>query len=74
MGCIYSNFSGFCTMSTKDIKPQGCGDEYSENDEMYACETEDDPIPSDNCESYETDSGCSECGADYNAGEECECE
>ena len=77
MGCIYSNFDGFCTLSSssdpKDSQPQGCG-ELDESEDMYSCNVEDDPVPSDNCESYETDSGCNECGADYNADEECECQ
>jgi len=40
---------------------------------MYQCAVDCDPIPSDNCDTYETDYGCPVCGADYNAGEDSEC-
>ncbi len=73
MGCIYSGImSGFCTMSSKDSPVQGCAmTEYDKEEEMYPCAVEDDPEP--NCEYYESDSVCHDCGADYNADEECSC-
>ncbi len=74
MGCIYSNNDGYCTMSSKGNPTQGCAEgEYSEEEEGYPCEVEDDPMPANNCETYESDYCCHECGADFNADEECTC-
>ncbi len=74
MGCIYSNNEGFCTMSSEGSPTQGCAeDEYNEDAEGYPCAVEDDPIPADSCENYESDCWCRECGADFNADEECTC-
>ena len=68
MGCIYCNFDGECTLASEDCStnPQGCDDNGD-------CMVESDPIPVDNCESYESDSMCHFCGADFNQGEDCTC-
>ena len=69
MGCIYSH-DGICEFYDKSEiagKPMGC-------DKNGNCVVEDDPIPSNNCESYESDWSCSYCGADMNSDEACTCE
>ena len=74
MSCIYSDCNGYCSLSSKESPMQGCSkEEYSEGEDAYLCVVEDDPTPSDNCDSYESDSVCHECGADFNADEECTC-
>jgi hypothetical protein len=70
MGCIYSDFNGKCTMCDEDdieSRPNG-------SDKECNCSVEDDPVPSDNCDYYESDSTCFRCGADFNADEECTCD
>jgi hypothetical protein len=59
MGCIYSEFSGRCSVGV-----DGCDD---------GCIYDDDPNPADSCEQYESDWVCTECGVDMNV-EECTCE
>lgn len=68
MGCIYSH-AGNCSMFSEDEvdgRPTGC-------DVGGGCMVEDDPVPADNCEYYESDSTCWKCGADYNQDEDCTC-
>ena len=69
MGCIYCNYDGICQFFDEDeaeIRPNGC-------DNNGNCLVEDDPIPSESCEQYESNWMCYECGADFNADEECTC-
>lgn len=74
MGCIYEDREGICTLSIDDdCKPiklqlmQGA-------DEDAFCMTSGDPVPSDNCDSYESDWSCEECGVDLNEeGAGCKC-
>ena len=69
MGCISSDFDGKCNMldeENADSRPLGC----SKNG---YCNAEDDPIPSDSCDIYESDWKCNDCYADFNADEECIC-
>lgn len=66
MGCIYSDSEGTCQMfAGPETRPQGC-------DIKGFCDAENDPEPSW-CDTYESDSICSECGGDMNT-EECECD
>ena len=68
MGCIYHNYEEECSLFEKDHpgSPQGC-------DKDGFCSVNEDPVPEDNCENYESDWSCRECGVDLNK-EECECE
>lgn len=72
MGCIYETNgfdvdAGICTLwEDGAIEIQGC-------DEKGYCVVSEDPDPSRNCDCYESDYTCSECGADLNV-EECDCE
>lgn len=54
MSCVYSNWEGYCSLYNEDNDvdtsyincPMGW-------DEIGACCVEDDPTPSNSCESYE---------------------
>jgi hypothetical protein len=72
MGCIYSNFDGECQNYDEEVKDEtlGC---VGYGDEDGFCAVEDDPDPNYGCSCYESDSTCSECGADLNT-DECSCE
>ena len=63
MGCIYSDFEGKCQFSPIE---QG-------TDEKGFCIVEEDPNPSDSCESYESNAiDCPECGAECDNEDMCE--
>lgn len=72
MGCIYqNNCDDYCQMALnddgefeKDLEQQG-----SENG---ICVVSEDPDPSMNCDTYESDSMCPECDTDLNV-EDCDC-
>jgi len=68
MGCIYSHDGecDFFNINDTENRPQGC-------DEEGNCSVDEDPSPSDSCDMYESDSQCFNCGADFNADEECTC-
>ena len=73
MGCIYEDrCDGLCMLSLND---DGEFDKESEQQgsENGICVVSEDPQPSDNCDAYESDYQCNECGADLNI-EDCECE
>jgi len=68
MGCVYSDFEGRCNIFEKgevNSPMDGKGDGI--------CVYEDDPDPSISCETYESDSMCMDCGADFNQDEDCAC-
>ena len=62
MGCIYTDNDGVCTIDHDDEMME----------DGYCC-FDDDPDPSDSCESYESDNMCRDCYADLNV-EDCTCE
>lgn len=74
MSCIYEcRNSGLCSISTdSDEQPivnqmeRGC-------DAEAVCIVGDDPDPSMNCDGYESDNTCSECGIDLNV-DDCDCD
>lgn len=72
MGCINSDWNGKCSMFEEGTGDDHTNSAYGWDSDGY-CVVDDDPVPSDNCCDYETDSGCRGCGADFNADEECEC-
>lgn len=74
MGCLYEDrMEGYCTLCMDDDgEPdfeqlqQGC-------DEGGVCVVSDDPDPSENCDKYESDYTCNECGQDLNVND-CTCD
>lgn len=74
MACLYADkCDGVCSMATNNDGEYDPEQKQGGCDDKGVCVVGDDPEPSRNCENYESDWSCYECGADLN-NEECECD
>ncbi len=67
MSCIYSNIEGECTLFDEGVEMGG-------HDKVGNCMCEDDPTPSNSCESFECsdcrNNGCEICDEEFEESDE----